>query len=93
MPTRRNAPVQRRRADGLRARGNGERVARATVYAPHVASLEDHAIRRDRKFLVRLVLSLGAGLVFGLFVFNHLTSNSVVSCAARSFSDAAPTAP
>lgn len=50
-----------------------------------MASLEDHAIQRDKRFLVRLVLSLGAGLVFGLFLFNHLTSNSVVNCAAQSF--------
>jgi hypothetical protein len=78
---------------------NAERAAaaerpspRSFDYAPAVASLEEHAIRRDRKFLVRLVLALGAGLVFGLFLFNHLTSNSVVSCAAQSFGDAAPAA-
>ena len=55
-----------------------------------MASLEEHAIRRDKRFLVRLVLSLGAGLVFGLFVYNHLTSDSVVTCAAQSLGEVAP---
>jgi len=49
-----------------------------------VASLEDHAIQRDKRFLIRLVLLLSLGLIFGLFVFDHLTGSSVATCAARS---------
>jgi hypothetical protein len=49
-----------------------------------VAELEDHAIQRDKKFLIRLVLLLGAGFLFGLFVFDWLTGRPVASCAARS---------
>lgn len=53
-----------------------------------MASLEDHAIQRDRKFLARLVLALGLGLLFGLFVFDWLTGRTVASCAARSLGGA-----
>lgn len=49
-----------------------------------MASLEDHAIRRDRSFLVRLALGLGGGLLFGLFVYGWLTGATVAACAARS---------
>jgi hypothetical protein len=48
-----------------------------------VASLEDHAIQRDKRFLIRLVLLLSVGLIFGLFVFDHLTGSAVANCAAR----------
>jgi hypothetical protein len=48
-----------------------------------MADLEEHALRRDRGFLVRLVLTLGAGLVFGLFIFAGLTGEGTVGCAAR----------
>ncbi len=53
-------------------------------YHHRVASLEDHAIQRDKRFLVRLVLLLVIGAVFGLFVFDHLTGSEVANCAARS---------
>ena len=49
-----------------------------------MASLEDHAIRRDRAFLVRLAVGLGIGLFFGLFVYGWLTGATVAACAAHS---------
>ena len=55
-----------------------------------MANLEDHAIRRDKRFVVRLVLGLLGGLVFGLFVFDHLTSDRTSTCAARMFGASAP---
>lgn len=55
-----------------------------------MAELEDHAIRRDRGFLVRLVLGLCAALVFGLFVFDWLTGDGVMSWAARTISPETP---
>jgi len=50
-----------------------------------MADLEEHAIRRDKMFLVRLVLLLVLGLGASLFIYAHLTSKELGSCAARSF--------
>ena len=50
-----------------------------------VADLEEHAFRRDRRFLVRLVVLLLLGIVGGLWAVSHLTSSSFGSCAARTF--------
>jgi hypothetical protein len=55
-----------------------------------MANLEDHAIQRDRRFIVRLVLGLVAGAIFGLFVFDNLTSDRTTTCAARMFGSVAP---
>jgi hypothetical protein len=50
-----------------------------------MADLEKLAIRRDRGYLIRLVLSLGVGVVIGAFLFQWLTGADVSGCVARSF--------
>jgi hypothetical protein len=50
-----------------------------------VADLEKHAIKRDRRFLVRLVLLLSIGTLAGLLLFVKLTSAEVGTCAAGTF--------
>ena len=50
-----------------------------------VADLEEHALRRDRRFLVRLVVLLLLGGVGGLWAVSHLTSSGFAGCAARTF--------
>ena len=55
-----------------------------------VADLEEHALRRDRRFLVRLGLSLGVGLIVGLFLFAKLTSEDTGTCASTMFGSVAP---
>jgi hypothetical protein len=47
-----------------------------------MADLEQHAFKRDRRFVVRLVLMLACGLLFGLFVYAQLTSERTAGCAA-----------
>jgi hypothetical protein len=47
-----------------------------------MADLEEHAFRRDKRFLVRLVLTLLVGLIGGLYVYAHLTSPHTAGCAA-----------
>ena len=67
----------------IRTRGDPPFQRRSSATLPPVASLEDHAIQRDKRFLLRLVLLLSVGLIFGLFVFDHLTGSAVANCAAR----------
>jgi hypothetical protein len=47
-----------------------------------MADLEEHAFKRDRRFVVRLVLMLACGLAFGLFVYAQLTNDRTAGCAA-----------
>jgi hypothetical protein len=47
-----------------------------------MADLEEHAFKRDRRFVVRLLLTLACGLVFGVFVYAQLTSQRTAGCAA-----------
>lgn len=47
-----------------------------------MADLEEHAFKRDRRFVVRLVLSLAVSTVFGLYVYAHMTSRHTAGCAA-----------
>ncbi len=47
-----------------------------------LADLEEHAYKRDRRFIVRLVTTLLLALVAGLFLFAQLTSERTASCAA-----------
>jgi hypothetical protein len=49
-----------------------------------MADLEKLAIRRDRGYLVRLVLSLAGGVVISAFVLEWLTGADVSGCVARS---------
>jgi hypothetical protein len=48
-----------------------------------MADLEQHAFKRDKRFIVRLVLALGASVIFGLYVYSHLTSRRTAGCAAE----------
>jgi len=41
--------------------------------------------RRDRGFVLRLVLRLGVALLLGTWVFLQLTSDGIGNCAARGF--------
>ena len=47
-----------------------------------MADLEKHAFKRDRRFIVRLVLTLSLSALFGLYVYAHLTSRRTAGCAA-----------
>lgn len=47
-----------------------------------MADLEELALRRDRGYLVRLLLLLVFGLGFALFVYGWLTGSGVSGCLA-----------
>jgi len=48
-----------------------------------MADLEEHAFRRDKRFVVRLVLTLAVGFMGGMFVYAKLTSRGTADCAAN----------
>lgn len=50
-----------------------------------MADLEQHAVQRDKRFLVRLIALLVVGGLAGLWAVSHLTSSSFGGCAARTF--------
>ncbi len=54
-----------------------------------MADLEEQALRKDRRFLVRLVLILLVGIIAGLWMFSAMTSDSAKGCAARGVSGVA----
>ncbi|MFT3927531.1 MAG: hypothetical protein QM778_33670 [Myxococcales bacterium] len=47
-----------------------------------MADLEEHALKRDRRFVVRLVVTLTLAFIAGLFLFAQLTSDRTAGCAA-----------
>lgn len=47
-----------------------------------MADLEEHAFKRDRRFVLRLVLTLAIAGLGGLYVYSHLTSRRTAGCAA-----------
>lgn len=47
-----------------------------------MADLEEHAFKRDKRFIVRLVLTLALATVFGLYIYEHMTSRRTAGCAA-----------
>ncbi len=49
-----------------------------------MADLEEQALRKDRRFLVRLVLILVVGTIAGLWMFSAMTSDRAMGCAADS---------
>ena len=50
-----------------------------------MADLEEHAFKRDKRFLVRLVLFLIIGALAGIWVAAKLTSAGTAGCAANAF--------
>jgi hypothetical protein len=60
-----------------------------------VADLEQLAVKRDRGYLLRLVLLLLLGLGASAVVLKALTGDGVTGCVANTFlgQDAAPAAP
>jgi hypothetical protein len=60
------------------------RMARRGILRP-VADLEKHAFKRDRRFIVRLVLLLAIALLAGVFLWAKMTSTSFGTCAAGAF--------
>jgi hypothetical protein len=49
----------------------------------YVADIEQNAFKRDRRFLVRLVLVLTVGLVAGMWMFFSMTGQRAQGCAAE----------
>jgi hypothetical protein len=47
--------------------------------------LEQLAIKRDRRFLIRLVILLALGISASVLVLATLTGENVSGCAARAF--------
>ena len=52
--------------------------------------MEELAIKRDRGYLVRLVLMLAAGVVVSIFIWAGLTGDRVGGCMAEAFLGASP---
>jgi hypothetical protein len=50
-----------------------------------MADLEKHALKRDRRFLVRLVLAVLVGAGVGMMVFVKMTDPRIATCAADAF--------
>lgn len=50
-----------------------------------MADLEKLALKRDRGYLVRLILLLIIGIGFGLFIATYMTGRDVGSCLADTF--------
>jgi hypothetical protein len=55
------------------------------MIAHRMADLEELAVKRDRGYLVRLVLLLALGLAASLFVWRGLTGQRVSGCLAGAF--------
>lgn len=53
-----------------------------------MVDLERHAFKRDKRFLVRLIVFLIIGAAFGAFLFVKITSPEVGTCVAGGFGDA-----
>jgi len=47
-----------------------------------MADLEEHAFKRDKRFVVRLVITLFLAVLGGVFIYGRLTSQGTASCAA-----------
>lgn len=50
-----------------------------------MADLEELAVKRDRGYLLRLVLLLALGLGASVFLWNGLTGDRVSGCLANAF--------
>lgn len=54
-----------------------------------MADLEQLALKRDRGFLVRLVLLVGLALLAGGFVYGQLIGDTATGCLARTLGSSA----
>ena len=52
--------------------------------------LEKWALRKDKGFVVRLVIFLLLGFLFGALIFSKLTDSDLSGCMARGFSAFTP---
>ena len=50
-----------------------------------MANLEDHAIQRDKSFIVKLVVALIIGTLAGIWAMQQLTSDRTASTGASMF--------
>jgi hypothetical protein len=57
-----------------------------------MADLEEHAFKRDRRFLVRLAVTLAVAGVVAAFIGGRLTSEGTSGCAAEAIEGAPPAA-
>ncbi|MDB4984964.1 MAG: hypothetical protein JWN04_142 [Myxococcaceae bacterium] len=48
-----------------------------------MADLEQHAFKRDKRFVVRLVFTIVVAVLGGLFVSGRLTNEGNAGCAAE----------
>jgi hypothetical protein len=64
--------------------------ALARVMIALVASLEDHAIRRDKGFVVKLVVALVVTAIAGFWALQHLTSDRAGEVGAEMLGYEAP---
>ncbi len=57
-----------------------------------MADLEEHAFKRDRGFLVKLIVLIALGGIGGLWAVSHLTSRGFAGCAPRTMGAPTPDA-
>ena len=50
-----------------------------------MADLEELAIKRDRGYLVRLILGLALGIAASVFIWKGLTGQGTTSCVTNAF--------
>ena len=50
-----------------------------------MADLEEHAIKRDKRFLFRMIVGMIIAVVGGILVWSWLAGEEVAGCAARGF--------
>ena len=50
-----------------------------------MADLEEDALKRDSRFLVRLVVVMILGTLAGLFIYAGITGERVAGCASDAF--------
>jgi len=58
-----------------------------------MGDLDNDAVKRDSRFLVRLILVLTIGTLAGLWMFAEMTGDRVSGCAARAFGGGTETPP
>lgn len=58
-----------------------------------MADLEELALKRDRGFLVRLVLLLLVGLLAGAFLYGQLIGDTATGCLSRTIGGTGMTPP